>query len=340
MLNNSTKLMFFMTLTSGIFLAVSSNSWMGAWMGLEINLLSFIPMMTNNENIYTTEASMKYFLVQALASSLLLFVIITATIMEQFQLINKWLNYNNLMMTPLLLKSGIAPFHWWFPSVMEGLGWINCLILMTLQSIAPMILMSNIISVKLQFSLIVLMSVLVGSLGGLNQISLRKMLAYSSINHMGWLLMSLLISNNVWMMYFMTYSILLMTVISIFNTKKISFINQVTSVYDIPTFKFMIFMSLLSLGGLPPFMGFFPKWVVIQFMVCNKFMIMATMMVVFSLITLYYYLRITYSAFLILHVKISWKKYFFNKNLMNLTTLVLISTVGLIIMSLPTMIYL
>ena len=59
----------------GMFITISSNSWLRAWIGLEFNLLSFIPIISNNKNILTLEASLKYFLIQALVSSTLLFII-------------------------------------------------------------------------------------------------------------------------------------------------------------------------------------------------------------------------------------------------------------------------
>nr|YP_010946427.1 NADH dehydrogenase subunit 2 [Balta dissecta]WGO57145.1 NADH dehydrogenase subunit 2 [Balta dissecta] len=336
MLNNSTKVMFYMTLVGGILLTTSSNSWVGAWMGLEINLLSFIPIMTNNENMYNTEASMKYFLIQVLASSLLLFVIMTLTMKEKTQLISKLYNHSILMMIPLLLKSGAAPLHWWFPSVMEGLSWMNCLILMTLQKIAPMILMNNIITTNHQMMLIIMTSIIIGALGGLNQTSLRKLLAYSSINHMGWLLMTLMISNSLWLTYMATYILLVITMVAIINTTKISFINQLFNITYSPYLKFIMFSGLLSLAGLPPFTGFFPKWITIQFMISNNLIIMPTLMIVFSLITLYYYLRISYSAFLIGHMKTSWNmNLYYNKNIMMNSMLITLSTMGMMLLSVP-----
>nr|YP_010946388.1 NADH dehydrogenase subunit 2 [Balta valida]WGO57106.1 NADH dehydrogenase subunit 2 [Balta valida] len=340
MLNNSTKVMFYMTLVGGILLTISSNSWVGAWTGLEINLLSFIPIMTNNENIYTTEASMKYFLVQALASSLLLFVITTLTVIEKSQLISKLSSHGSLMAIPLLLKSGAAPLHWWFPSVMEGMSWMNCFILMTLQKIAPMILMSNIILPSLQLTMVILSSVVVGSMGGLNQVSLRKMMTYSSINHMGWLLASLLISNNLWTIYFMIYTLMTTAIILMINMSKISFINQTFTMNHDSMFKFLLFTTLLSLGGLPPFTGFFPKWIVIQYMISNNYITITAMMVVFSLITLFYYLRITYSAFLIIHTKTSWNFKLPNKNSLLNSTMIFSSIMGLLVLPIPMSIYL
>nr|WGO57873.1 NADH dehydrogenase subunit 2 [Blattella parilis] len=341
MSNNSTKILFLTTLISGIFITISSNSWLGAWMGLEINLLSFIPIMSSNENIFTTEASLKYFLVQALASSVLLFLIISKTMMEDmFSLMNSQLS-SMIMSTPLLLKGGAAPFHWWFPSVMEGLNWMNCFILMTLQKIAPLILISYLIKMSMFYSMIIIMSVFVGSIGGYNQISIRKILTYSSINHMGWMLSAMFLGENMWLMYFLIYSFLTLTIISIISPFQISFINQ-TFMFnnDNPTMKFLLFTSLLSLGGLPPFLGFLPKWFIIQSMVNNGMSFIITIMVVLSLITLYYYLRISYSSFMILHSEPAWNIHI-HKNKIVMMTLILssLSMLGLIMCSAMIVIY-
>nr|WGO58172.1 NADH dehydrogenase subunit 2 [Centrocolumna ericea] len=341
MSNNSTKIIFLATLISGVFITISSNSWLGAWMGLEINLLSFIPIMSSNENIFTTEASLKYFLVQALASAVLLFLIISKTMMEDmFSIINPSTS-SVMLSTPLLLKGGAAPFHWWFPSVMEGLSWMNCLILMTLQKIAPLILISYLIKSSIFSLSIIIFSVLTGAIGGYNQTSIRKILTYSSINHMGWMLSSMMLGENFWLMYFSIYSFLTLTIISIVSPFQISFINQTfLSNNDNPIMKFMLFTTLLSLGGLPPFLGFLPKWLIIQSMVNNNMILMIALMVVFSLITLYYYLRISYSSFIILHSEPSWNiKTHKNKTMVGCIMLSSVSLFGLMLCTIAMSIY-
>jgi NADH-ubiquinone oxidoreductase chain 2 len=70
-------------LIGGILISISANSWLGAWIGLEINLISFIPLISSQENIFTTEASLKYFIIQALASSTLLFLVLIKTLVNQ-----------------------------------------------------------------------------------------------------------------------------------------------------------------------------------------------------------------------------------------------------------------
>nr|YP_010946830.1 NADH dehydrogenase subunit 2 [Rhabdoblatta marginata]WGO57587.1 NADH dehydrogenase subunit 2 [Rhabdoblatta marginata] len=313
--HNSLKFLFLFTLLSGMFITISSNSWLSAWMGLEINLLSFIPLMSNSNNIFTTEAALKYFLIQALASSILLFIVISKSLIESiFTIINPSIT-SIMISTPLLMKSGAAPLHWWFPSVMEGLSWNNCFILMTIQKISPLMLISYMINFNSFMTFIIILSVMIGAIGGYNQTSIRKILTYSSINHMGWMLTAMLMGENMWILYFTIYSFLTLTIIMIIHPFQISFINQTHLINnDNKIMKFLLFSSLLSLGGLPPFLGFLPKWMIIQFMVMNWSMIVITLMVVFSLITLYYYLRISYSAFIMLNNEPSWSYYLNNEN--------------------------
>nr|AVN67827.1 NADH dehydrogenase subunit 2 [Ischnoptera sp. B084] len=327
-------MLFTTTLMSGVMITISSNSWLGAWMGLEINLLSFIPIMSSSNNNYTNESSLKYFLIQALASSVLLFLIMF-TMMSSDLLLSDNLTLNMILSTPILMKSGAAPFHWWFPSVMEGLNWMNCFILMTIQKVAPLILISYLISMSWFFIMIIIASNIMGSIGGFNQTSIRKIMTYSSINHIGWMIASMLLGENLWLTYFMIYSTLTMSIICIINPFQTSFINQTfTMDNDMPVKKFMLFTSLLSLGGLPPFLGFLPKWMVITMMVKSSMTLLVTIMVVSSLITLYYYLRMSYSSFIILHSEPSWNyKTYKNKTALTIM-LSSMSMMGLMVMTL------
>nr|AVN67744.1 NADH dehydrogenase subunit 2 [Eurycotis sp. B074] len=326
------------TLMSGMLISISSNSWLGAWMGLEINLLSFIPLMSNSKNVLTTEASMKYFIVQALSSSTLLFLIISKSLTEELYTTTTNPLVNSIIInTPLLLKGAAAPFHWWFPSIMEGLSWNNCFILMTIQKIAPLMLISYSMKMNLFLWMIVLLSIIIGSIGGFNQISIRKILTYSSINHMGWMLAAMSIGENLWMMYFMIYSMLTLTIILIVKPFQISFINQTfLMMNEMTIIKFLMFTTLLSLGGLPPFLGFFPKWMIIQYMILNGMNMIISLMVVMSLITLYYYLRICYSSFIMLYMEPKWNIQFYKNNKIILMTSLLssFSMLGLILSTL------
>nr|YP_004935205.1 NADH dehydrogenase subunit 2 [Ptychoptera sp. ATB-2011]AET13017.1 NADH dehydrogenase subunit 2 [Ptychoptera sp. ATB-2011] len=337
MFKNSSKLLFLITLMMGTLITISSTSWFGVWMGLEINLLSFIPLMMNSNNLLSTEASLKYFLTQALASSILLFSIIFLMMNKEFfnQINIKTYFFNIIILSTLMLKSGAAPFHFWFPEVMEGLSWMNNLILMTWQKIAPLMLISYCMELNFMF-IIIILCILIGSLSGLNQTSLRKIMAFSSINHLGWMLAGMLFSENLWFMYFSFYSFLSFTVILLFNNLNFNHINQTFSLTKInPLIKFSMFLSLLSLGGLPPFLGFFPKWMVIQSLVTLNQNFLLFIMVSLTLITLFYYMRICFSAFMLNYTEMLWNYNFLYKNFKMNFFLILsfISTFGLILMS-------
>nr|QXT44063.1 NADH dehydrogenase subunit 2 [Apicotermitinae gen. D sp. CAM075]QXT44362.1 NADH dehydrogenase subunit 2 [Apicotermitinae gen. D sp. CMRT020] len=319
-----------MTLVSGMLVSVSSNSWLGAWMGLEINLMSFIPLMSNVKNMYNTEASLKYFIVQVLASATLLFMVVMKTLMEDLFSFESNSYTPMIICTPLLLKSGAAPLHWWFPGVMEGLSWENCALLMTIQKAAPLMLMSYLIDINIFTLSIIMMSTVVGAIGGLNQTSMRKILTYSSINHTGWMLIALTTSENLWMVYFAIYSTLTLTVVSAIKLSGVSFINQTMMTNKETTLmKFMMFTSLLSLGGLPPFLGFLPKWIVIQAMIMNNMTPLAVVVVVTSLITLYYYLKISYSSFMILNTEPKWNTKSHKSSAMKNTSAMILSSISL-----------
>nr|QBF01173.1 NADH dehydrogenase subunit 2 [Stegana angulistrata] len=306
MFNNSSKILFVSIMLAGSLITITSNSWLGAWMGLEINLLSFIPLMSDNNNLMSTEASLKYFLVQAMASTVLLFAII---LMMMKNNINFEINLSYITMiilSALLLKSGAAPFHFWFPNIMEGLSWMNCLLLMTWQKIAPLMLISH-VNIKMLLFTSIILSVIVGSLGGLNQSSLRKLMAFSSINHLGWMLMALNSNETIWLIYFLMYSFLSFTLTFMFNNFKIFHFNQMFSLFfNSKILKFILFMNFLSLGGLPPFLGFLPKWLVIQQLSMENQYFMLTILMMTTLITLFFYLRICYSAFMLNYYENNW----------------------------------
>nr|YP_010121890.1 NADH dehydrogenase subunit 2 [Necrodes littoralis]QRF92663.1 NADH dehydrogenase subunit 2 [Necrodes littoralis] len=292
------KLLFFSTMIIGTLISISSNSWMGMWMGLEINLLSIIPLMNNNKNALSVEASLKYFITQAIASTIILFSIIMMSL--SFDI--KWIesSYSLIFNSALLTKMGSAPFHFWFPEVMEGLNWFNCLILLTWQKIAPMVLITYNFNMPLFFSTIIILSMLVSGIMGLNQISLRKILAFSSINHIAWMLASMFSMETTWLLYFLIYTIISINIVVIFKILNIFYISQIfLALKKNILIKIFFMMNFLSLGGLPPFLGFFPKWITIQGLIESKFYLLAFLMVILTLLTLYYYMRLIFSTLMI-----------------------------------------
>nr|AII02533.1 NADH dehydrogenase subunit 2 [Dysstroma truncata] len=322
---NSNKMFFLFILMFSTMISISSNSWFGAWIGLEINLMSFIPLISSSSNLLASEASLKYFLTQSIASINFLFCIIMKMIMFNNFEINNFISI--MINSSMLMKMGSAPFHFWFPNIVEGLSWFNNFILMTWQKITPMILLSYYFNMNLMIFSIIL-NMMIGAVGGLNQTSLRKMMAFSSINNLGWMISSIMISENLWMFYIMMYSFLIFIMCFLFYLLNLFFLSQLFISNMKPIIKLNLLINFLSLGGLPPFIGFFPKWIVINFMMMNKFFILTFIFIMSSLILLFFYIRILYSSFMLNYFKMKWFKIHLKNNffmLMNFFSIISIT---------------
>nr|AOR07175.1 NADH dehydrogenase subunit 2 [Enchytraeus albidus] len=285
-----------LTLMTSTIMAISSTNWLMVWLAMELNLISFIPIMNNTYSFQETEASVKYLLIQALGSSLLIMSSLSLWFSHQI-----FINMNIMLLFSLLIKIGMAPCHLWYPSVMTSISWIPALILSTWQKIAPLSIMSFfLMSTSTNIMMILAsMNALTGGLMGLNQSHLRTLMAYSSITHMGW--MMALISNNMSMstiIYFLFYSMLITPIFMMLykmNTKTLSQMNSSSSNEKL---QYMILpMLFLSLGGLPPLTGFFPKWFSIYLLTPSS-MIMLFILIAGSLMNLYFYLNIVFSIML------------------------------------------
>nr|ANJ70693.1 NADH dehydrogenase subunit 2 [Uloma sp. BMNH 1425257] len=291
------KIIFFNSMILGTLITVSSYSWMSMWMGLEINLLSIIPLFSDSKNIFSSESSMKYFITQTLASLILLMAVMMSLLTKEF--INPLMNFSFSMMinTALFTKLGAAPFHFWFPEVIEGLSWMNSLILLTWQKIAPMFMLMTLSVTNSMLTFIILSSLLISTISGFNQISLRKIMAFSSINHIAWMLSSLMMSLSTWSIYFMIYSLMNTNITVMFHLTKTFFLNQIPNILNQnKTAKFALMSNFLSLGGLPPFIGFLPKWIIINWMSNNGMILITVSLIVTTLIMLFIYIRIMMSS--------------------------------------------
>nr|QKK36396.1 NADH dehydrogenase subunit 2 [Ostrinia furnacalis] len=325
---NSNKMFFFFILFFSTLISISSNSWFGCWIGLEINLLSFIPIINNSNNILTSEASLKYFFTQAIASINLLFcIIIKMMFMKNFEMNNTIMI---MMNSSLLMKMGSAPFHFWFPNIIEGLSWFNSFILMTWQKISPMILLSYWYNNNFLILIIILNSI-IGAIGGLNQTSIRKLMTFSSINNLSWMMSAMMISENLWMFYFFMYSFLISILCLLFSMINMFFINQLFFFNINYLIKLLLLINFLSLGGLPPFMGFLPKWIIINFMLNKNLYFLTFILIMMSLILLFFYIRILYSSFMFNYLKLKWIKIKIKNNMFNIMNLLsFFSILGLI----------
>nr|AKI26717.1 NADH dehydrogenase subunit 2 [Pteronotropis hypselopterus]AKI26808.1 NADH dehydrogenase subunit 2 [Pteronotropis hypselopterus] len=284
----------------GTTLTFASSHWLLAWMGLEINTLAIIPLMAQHHHPRAVEATTKYFLTQATAAAMILFASTT----------NAWISgewnmtdmsnpiATTMILAALALKIGLAPMHFWMPEVLQGLDLSTGLILATWQKLAPLALIIQTAPAfhPLLLTALGLMSALVGGWGGLNQTQLRKILAYSSIAHMGWMIIVLQYAPQLTLLTLLTY--ILMTSAA-FLTLKLLYATKISTLATAwsksPLLTATTTLVLLSLGGLPPLTGFMPKWLILQEMAKQGLPLTATVMALAALISLYFYLRLCYT---------------------------------------------
>nr|AML26018.1 NADH dehydrogenase subunit 2 [Staphylinidae sp. BMNH 1274241] len=314
------KLFFILILMTSSLISISSNSWMGMWIGLEMNLLAFIPLMQQKNNSFSIESSLKYFLTQTLASIILIssMILLSKNFIFLKNIENSIMMYFN---SALLLKTGMAPFHFWFPEVIDGLNWNNCFILLSWQKLAPMVLIMYNLNFQYFFMMSIIFSLMISGFMGLNQTSLRKLMAYSSINHMSWMISAMFFSQMIWWFYFIIYLIVTFNIISIFYLFNIYFYKQMISSINNNFFMKILFsFNFLSLGGLPPFLGFFPKWLTIQHLILLNWILLSLIMVLLTLMTLFFYMRFIFNILILANNEIN---YFQMNSNVNLTILMI-----------------
>nr|NP_739985.1 NADH dehydrogenase subunit 2 [Hypoptychus dybowskii]BAC23581.1 NADH dehydrogenase subunit 2 [Hypoptychus dybowskii] len=283
----------------GTTITFASSHWLLAWMGLEMNTLAILPLMAQHHHPRAVEATTKYFLTQATAAAMLLFASST----------NAWMTGQwgiqqlthplpiTLITLALALKIGLAPLHSWLPEVLQGLDLTTGLILSTWQKLAPFVLLLQICPPSSSLLVVLgLASTLVGGWGGLNQTQLRKILAYSSIAHLGWMVLILHFSPPLTTLALMMYLIMTFPAFLVFKLNASTTINSLaTSWTKAPALTSLAPLILLSLGGLPPLAGFMPKWLILQELSKQCLAPAATLAAFAALLSLYFYLRLSYA---------------------------------------------
>jgi len=292
------------SLVIGTLIAISSSSWFTAWIGLEINLIRMTPIIINKLNFLSVEASIKYFLIQAIASLILIFTSFLRYNSQEWMFL---LNLDNIYFISLSLKAGVAPLHFWFPQVILCSSWLQCLTLLTWQKIAPFILISYLNS-NLIISFVIV-SAIIGVIGGINLVNIKLILVYSSIINSAWIL-NLSTNNEVsWWIYFISYTFITISASYIFikfNIEKTSSLHKI-NLSPIPKIIFLI--NFLSLAGLPPFLGFFIKIIALNLLIENNLNItILFILVVSSIISFYFYIRTSYSSLFINETSFSIKR--------------------------------
>nr|QXM26896.1 NADH dehydrogenase subunit II [Anthus lutescens] len=298
-MNPQAKLIFIISLLLGTTITLTSNHWVMAWTGLEINTLAVLPLISKSHHPRAIEAATKYFLVQAAASALVLFSSMTnAWHTGQWDITQLTHPTSCLILTSAIaMKLGLVPFHFWFPEVLQGSPLTTGLLLSTAMKLPPITLL-YMTSPSLNPTFLTTMAILSTALGGwmgLNQTQIRKILAFSSISHLGW--MAIIISYNpkLTLLNFYLYALMTTTVFLTMNSiKTLKLSTLMTAWTKAPSLNAMLLLTLLSLAGLPPLTGFLPKWLIIQELTKQDMAPAATAISLLSLLGLFFYLRLAY----------------------------------------------
>nr|AFZ93796.1 NADH dehydrogenase subunit 2 [Lamprolepis smaragdina]AFZ93797.1 NADH dehydrogenase subunit 2 [Lamprolepis smaragdina]AFZ93799.1 NADH dehydrogenase subunit 2 [Lamprolepis smaragdina]AFZ93800.1 NADH dehydrogenase subunit 2 [Lamprolepis smaragdina]AFZ93801.1 NADH dehydrogenase subunit 2 [Lamprolepis smaragdina] len=293
--------LFLSTIAMSTILTMSSFHWLLAWIGLELNTLAIIPILAKQHHPRATEATTKYFLTQAAASAVLLFASTTNAWTTGTWDITQLTNEPACIMLTMALsmKLGLAPLHFWLPEVLQGTPLSTALIITTWQKLAPISLLymtHNAINPPILLTMGIL-STLVGGWGGLNQTQTRKIMAFSSVAHLGWMASIATINPNILLINLFLYIIMTTTAFMMLIYTSSKTIKDLTTSWMIsPPTTAMMLILLMSLGGLPPLTGFVPKWLILQELTTNHLSTTATIMALSALLSLFFYLRIAYTS--------------------------------------------
>nr|ADF59491.1 NADH dehydrogenase subunit 2 [Cyrtodactylus philippinicus] len=288
------------SLLTSTIITMSSNHWLLAWFGLELNTLSIMPMIMKSHHPRATEAATKYFLIQVTAATMILLASITNAWQTGQWTITHTTPLTTLLTTmAIMLKLGTAPMYMWYPHVLLGVSMNTALVISTWQKIAPLTLlymMHNHLNPAVMLTM-GLLSTLSGGWAGLNQTQIRTIMAFSSIAHMGWLITAITLSPSLATLTMLTYTLTtLATFMPLATTKTTTDLGIMWPLSPATLTATMI--TLMSLGGLPPLTGFMPKWLILKELSSMDRPLIATALLMSSLLSLYFYVRLAYLTML------------------------------------------
>lgn len=291
MITKKTKpniLIFLLILIIRTIISLTTSNWLIIWCSLEINLISIIPILILEEKNYRIEARVKYFLIQAISSSILLpaFIIFLSNI---FIITSIW-----IFLSSILIKIGIAPCHFWLVPIITNLSWSNLFIISTWQKLAPIFILRKLILRwnYIRITILVALNAAIGAIGGVRQAQIRPLLAYSSIAHISWIIIALNSSLIILFCYYLIYSITIFLITLTINYSEPFFNTNFSIQLNLsPISNKFLFIHILSLSGLPPLIGFFPKWIILQSSF-YLYPILSCILLTSSFITIFYYLNI------------------------------------------------
>jgi NADH-quinone oxidoreductase subunit N len=314
--------------TLGMMIMISANHLLVLYLGLELMMLSLYSMVAlQRDSASATEAAMKYFVLGALASGMLLYgmsMIYGATQTLEITALAEFIADGSAI-TPVLVfglvfvvaglgfELGVVPFHMWVPDVYHGAPSSVTLFVSSAPKIAGFALIVRLLGQALgddalvlewQQMLIVMavLSLIIGNITAIVQTNLKRMLAYSTISHMGFVLLGVLVGTDVGlgsaMFYVVVYvlmnvgafGMILLLSRSGFEAENLDDFRGLNQ--RSPWFAFVMLLLMFSMVGIPPTVGFYAKLAVLQALLSGGFVAVAVIAIIFSAIGAFYYLRL------------------------------------------------
>jgi NADH-quinone oxidoreductase subunit N len=310
----------------GMMVLVSARSLLTIYLGLELLSLSLYALVAmHRDSLAASEAAMKFFVLGALASGMLLYgmsmlygVTGTLNLLEIGQFVAEQSEQNLVLVVGLVFivvaiafKLGAVPFHMWIPDVYEGAPTSVTLFLGTAPKIAAFAMLMRLLVEGLgglqsdwtqMLVPLAVLSLAVGNIVAIAQTNLKRMLAYSTIAHVGFLFLGVIAGSPAGyaasMFYTIAYSLMAMGAFGmIIVLSRAGFesdgLEDFRGLNDRSSWlAFLMLVLMMSMAGVPPFLGFWAKWSVLLEIVNAGMVWLAVLAVIFSIIGLYYYLRL------------------------------------------------
>nr|AEA37910.1 NADH dehydrogenase subunit 2 [Heteronotia planiceps] len=291
------------SLTTSTTMVMISHHWLLTWLSLELNTLSILPIIMRSNHPRTTEAATKYFLIQTTAAALILLACtINALQTGHWTIMQSSSPLATTIITmAIMMKLAIAPAHLWYPEILQGVTMTTALIISTWQKIAPLTLLYLLINHLSTSTMLLLglVSALLGGWTGLNQTQTRKIMAFSSISHMGWMITALCLSPSLATLTMITYLVMTTTMFtSLTLSSSKTLLDLGTSWAHSPILLTTTMLTLLSLAGLPPLTGFMPKLLILKKLMTLKLLTFSTILALTGLPNLAFYTRMAYLTIL------------------------------------------
>ncbi|MEY3219292.1 MAG: hypothetical protein RIT27_649 [Pseudomonadota bacterium] len=319
---------FIMVLTAmlGMQVMISAHHLLTLYLGLELLALSLYGLVAmHRDSAQAAEAAMKYFVLGALASGMLLYGMSMlygltgslqldqiAQVIAKGELNRSLLNFSlAFILAGLAFKLGAVPFHVWLPDVYQGAPTSMTLLMGTAPKIAGFALLMRLLTEglgglhadwKVVLIVLAILSMGFGNIVAIAQTNIKRMLAYSTISHMGFLMLGILTGTiqgyNASLFYVLAYSFMSLGAFGMiillsragFEAEQLDDFKGLNE--RSPWLAFLMLIFMLSMAGVPPMLGFWAKWSVLSQVVAAGFFWLAVLAVLFSVIGAYYYLRI------------------------------------------------